>query len=95
MSTIKTIRIRLQITQAEFAEGIGCTQANIGHYEKGQSVPPDSARRVIAFAKSKGLTISFDDIYGDSLAESPANPAQVATEAVANSTAPEAQAPAA
>lgn len=63
MNNIKTIRDCLGLTQSQLAEGIGCTQANVGHYEKGQSVPPDAAKRLIAFAKTKGHELTFDDIY--------------------------------
>ena len=44
---------------------MGCTQGNIGHYERGQTVPPDAARRLIDFAQLKGLEITFDDVYGN------------------------------
>lgn len=64
MNNVKTIRERLGLTQAALAEGMGCTQGNVGHYEKGQTVPPEAARSLIAFAKTKGLEVSFDDIYG-------------------------------
>ncbi len=65
MSTIKTIRTRLGLTQAALAQGIGCTQGNVGHYEnKGQTVPPEVARRLIAFAATLGVEITFDEIYG-------------------------------
>ena len=80
MSNIKTIRDRLGLTQAALAVGIGCSQGNIGHYEtKGQTVPPDVAKRLIAFAATCGHQVRYDDIYGDALAGS----AQAATENVA------------
>ena len=83
MNTIKSIRTRLGVTQAALAEGIGCTQGNVGHYEnKGQTIPPDVARRLIAYAALQGLALTFDDIYG--CATAPANTAQAATETVAN-----------
>ena len=67
MSNIKAIRIRLGVTQGALARGIGCTQGNIGHYEnKGQTIPPEVARRLIIYAKSLGQDISFDDIYAQS-----------------------------
>lgn len=64
MSNIKVIRDRLGLTQTELAKGMGCTQGNVGHYERGQTVPPDAAKRLIGFAESLGTTLSFDDIYG-------------------------------
>lgn len=76
MNNIKAIRECLNLTQAALAEGMGCTQGNVGHYEKGQTVPPDAAKRLIAFAKTLGHHITFDDIYGQSGTEvSPASPA--------------------
>lgn len=71
MNNIKSIRERLGITQTALAEGIGCTQGNVGHYEHGQTVPPDAAKRLIAFAKTLGLVITFDDIYGQPAKEPP------------------------
>jgi len=64
MSTIKAIRERLGITQAALADGIGCTQGNVVHYERGQTVPPDAAKRLIAFAGSLGVTLTYEDVYG-------------------------------
>ena len=67
MNTIKSIRVRLGLTQAALAEAIGCTQGNVGHYEnKGQTVPPEVARRLIAHAARLGVPLSFDDVYGPS-----------------------------
>ena len=64
MHNLKPIRERLGVTQQAMADGIGCTQGNIGHYERGQTLPPDMARKVIDFCASKGLAITFDHVYG-------------------------------
>lgn len=65
MSTIKFVRKRLGLTQAALAAGIGCTQGNVSHYEeRGQTVPPAVAKRLIVFARSKGHEVTFTDIYG-------------------------------
>lgn len=70
VSTIKSIRIRLGITQAALAKSIGCTQGNVGHYEnKGQTMPPDVAKRLIAFAAQHGLRLSYEDVYGPPIQE--------------------------
>ncbi len=63
MNVIKSIRTRLGVSQAELGAGIGVTQGNVSFYEKGQTMPPDVARRLIEYAKGKGHTLSFDDIY--------------------------------
>ena len=62
MSNIKSIRKRLELTQIALAKGLGCTQGNVGHYEQGQTMPPDMAKKLIVFAKSLGHVITFDDI---------------------------------
>lgn len=62
---IRRIRSALGMTQTELGDGIGCTQGNIGHYERGQTLPPEMARKVIEFCASKGLCITFDHVYGD------------------------------
>jgi len=73
MSNIKTIRDRLGITQTELAEGIGCSQGNVGHYEtRGQTMPPGVAKRLISFAASLGHPVSYEDIYGAVAQESQA-----------------------
>ena len=63
MSTILTIRRRLGVTQATLADGIGVTQGNVSNYERGQRVSPVVAERLIAYARSLGHQITFDDIY--------------------------------
>lgn len=65
MHNLKSIRERLGVTQQALADGIGCTQGNIGHYERGQTIPPEMAAKVIAFATGKGLRITYDHVYGD------------------------------
>lgn len=65
MHGIKFIRERLGVTQASLAEGIGCTQGNVGHYEsRGQTVPPETAKRLIGWARSLGHVVTYEDIYG-------------------------------
>lgn len=62
---VKQIRERLGVTQQALAEVIDCTPGNIGHYESGQTIPPRRAGRLIAFAASRGHTVTFDQIYAD------------------------------
>ncbi|MHB8947539.1 MAG: helix-turn-helix domain-containing protein [Rhodoferax sp.] len=82
MNTIKAIRGRLGLTQAELAAGMGCTQGNVGHYERGQTVPPDAAKRLIEYAGSLGLVLTYNDVYMPELAAAPDTIAQAATETV-------------
>jgi putative transcriptional regulator len=65
MSSIKSIRTQLGMTQQEFADGIAVTQGNVSHYEAGQTVLPAVARRVIELARTRGFTCTFDDVYGE------------------------------
>jgi putative transcriptional regulator len=64
MNSIKAIRDRLGVTQDALAKGMGCTQGNVGHYERGQTVPPEMAKRLIGFAASLNQIVTFDEIYG-------------------------------
>lgn len=63
MSTFKAIRDRLGVTQQEMADALGCTQGNVSLLDKGQTVQPAVAAKLIAFAASKGHELSFDDVY--------------------------------
>lgn len=64
MNTIFSIRRRLDLSQSAFAAGINVTQGNVSFYEKGQSVPPKVAARLIDFCRVRGLDIGYDHIYG-------------------------------
>ena len=64
MSQIKAIRRQLGLTQVALAEGIGCTQGNVGHYESGQMLPPDRAKALIDFAATRGVTLTMGQVYG-------------------------------
>lgn len=66
MAKLSSIRKDLlKVTQTELAAALGVTQGNVSFYEKGQTIPPAVARKLIAFAKRKGVKLSFDAIYGD------------------------------
>ncbi len=68
MSNALLIRKRLGMTQEELAEKLNCTQGNVSHYEsRGQSIPPDVAKRLIKVADERGVPLSFDDIYSEGL----------------------------
>ncbi len=64
MSIFKSIREKLTMTQAAIGEAIGVTQGNVSFYEKGQTIPPAVAGRLIEVARGKGLGLTFDHIYG-------------------------------
>ena len=64
MNSIQHIRTRLAVTQSVLAEAIGVSQANVSNYERGQTVPPDVARRLIMFSAARGIALTFNDVYG-------------------------------
>jgi transcriptional regulator with XRE-family HTH domain len=64
MSTFKEIRERLGATQHEMADALGCTQANVSLLDKGQTVLPATARKLIEFASGRGLALTMDHVYG-------------------------------
>ena len=64
MNTIQHLRKRLGINQTELGNAIGCKQANVSHYELGQPLPVERAKRLIAFARGHGISISYEELYG-------------------------------
>lgn len=64
MRPIQIIRTRLSVSQAQLAEALGCAQSNVSNYERGQTIPPGVARELIAFARARGLQLTYDQVYG-------------------------------
>lgn len=64
MNPIKSIRTRLGLTQAELAKALEMSQGNVAFYERGQTVPPHVARRLIQFARTRGYDLGYEDVYG-------------------------------
>jgi putative transcriptional regulator len=79
MNSISHIRATLKVTQQALADALQVSQGNISHYERGQSVPPEVAKRLIAYAGQRGQTLTFDDIYGK---PEPASPTPTPSAAV-------------
>jgi|GEM_PF-567267 len=67
ISSIRVIRERLGVTQTALADGMGCTQGNVGHYERGQTIPPDAAKRLIVYAADLGHLVTYEEIYGPAI----------------------------
>lgn len=65
MNQVRAIRERLGVTQTTLASAVGCSQSNVSFYENGQEVPPQVAKSLINFAATRGVSISFDHIYGN------------------------------
>ncbi|CAB3784532.1 helix-turn-helix domain-containing protein [Pararobbsia alpina] len=64
MNPILRIRKRLKVSQTELGAALKVTQSAISQYEKGEIVPnPEVVRKLVEFARSKGLDVSFDSIY--------------------------------
>ncbi|MDC8756237.1 helix-turn-helix domain-containing protein [Janthinobacterium fluminis] len=64
MNPIARIRAQLGVTQSAMAEALNVTQGNISHYERGQGIPPEMAKRLIAYALTMGQVVTFEQIYG-------------------------------
>jgi putative transcriptional regulator len=64
MNTIKTIRQKLGMTQAELATALQITQSQVSKYERGeQEISPALARDLIRYAQTQGKRVTFNDIY--------------------------------
>lgn len=66
MNAFRTIRTRLAVSQAEIGAALGVTQSNVSFYERGQTIPPEIARKLIDFARGRDLALTFDHVYGAS-----------------------------
>lgn len=64
MNAFRLIRERLGVSQAVIAGALDVSQSNISFYEKGQTVPPPVAAKLIEFAKAGGLGLTYDMVYG-------------------------------
>jgi len=64
MSTFKTIRQYLGVTQAEMSRALNMSQGNISFLERGQTVTPETAKKLIEFAATLGIKLSYDQVYG-------------------------------
>lgn len=62
---LKQIRLRMGLTQHQFADMLGMTQGNVGHYEsREQTMLPEGAKRLIKEAAVRGHRVTYEDIYG-------------------------------
>ncbi|WP_049096464.1 helix-turn-helix transcriptional regulator [Burkholderia cepacia] len=72
MNNMRSLRKTLGMSQAELAGSIGVTQSALSHYENGSCDPlVGTARRLIAFAGTRGFAWHLDDVYS-----SPTDPQQ-------------------
>lgn len=81
MNTISQIRAHLGVTQVAMADALGVSQGNVSNYERGQAMPPHVAGRLIAYAGSLGVTLTYDEIYAPEYSVPVIAPARRATDA--------------
>ncbi len=75
MSRFLDIRRVLGLTQAEMGEILDCTQSNITFLDRGQTITPNVARKLIEGAAVLGVKLSFEQIYGAERLPAPRIPA--------------------
>ena len=64
MSRFLDIRNLLALTQVEMAEAIGCSMSNVSFLDRGQTITPTIARRLVSAAAELGVELTFDHLYG-------------------------------
>jgi putative transcriptional regulator len=64
VSIFKTIRERIGVRQGEMGLVLGCTPANVSLMDKGQTVRPETAKKLIVLAAQRGLHITLNHVYG-------------------------------
>ena len=68
MNPILELRKQLGVSQSELAAAIGVTQSAISQFEKDSATPsPDTVKKLIDFARTRGVEVSFDSIYAPTL----------------------------
>jgi hypothetical protein len=53
------------MTQEEMAGVLGCSQSNVSFLDRGQTVRPDTARKLVETAVALGVQLSLEQVYGD------------------------------
>jgi len=64
MSQFRAIRRCLGVSQVDLARALGMTQANVSYLERGQTITPETAKKLIEFAASLDVKLSYDQVYG-------------------------------
>ncbi len=63
MARFLEIRTLLCMTQQEMAEVLGCVQSNVSFLDRGQTITPEVAEKLIAAARAMGVHLTFDQVY--------------------------------
>ena len=67
---IRELRIRLDMTQEEFAHALGITVSTVNRWENGHSEPSKLARSsIVGLAEKRGLTIDANSLEIPQVAE--------------------------
>lgn len=64
MSRFLEIRNLLGMTQLEMSEVLGCVQSNVSFLDRGQTITPEIAAKLIAASRAMDVHLTFDHIYG-------------------------------
>jgi transcriptional regulator with XRE-family HTH domain len=64
MSRFSDIRALLGMTQQEMAEVLGCVPSNVSFLDRGQTITPAVANKLVDAAAALGVQLTFNDIYG-------------------------------
>ncbi len=73
MTSMKSIREKLGLTQAELGLDVGLTQGAIAHYEKGRRKPGlEECRRIVSAFNARGAEVALDEVFPPSVSQSAA-----------------------
>jgi putative transcriptional regulator len=64
MSRFSDIRALLGMTQQEMAEVLGCVPSNVSFLDRGQTITPAVANKLVHAAAALGVALTFNEIYG-------------------------------
>ena len=71
-SRIRELRLRLDMTQEEFAHALGITVSTVNRWENGHSEPSKLARAsIVGLAEKRGVTIDAGSLELPRLPEAP------------------------
>jgi transcriptional regulator with XRE-family HTH domain len=60
----RAIRALLDVTQQDMAEALGVRQSFVSVLDRGGTLTPPKAAKLIAYAQSLGVVLTYEQIYG-------------------------------